>query len=335
MSRGSPTAKKQKRRRSPSPSPVREGDDSRTPKRQRSTSDSSDRTPPRKTVTTTTRERGRAASYTRTPPTRQDQRRDTRTVPRGIGPDRGYSPPPREPESRWPQVGVDERTGPEHHRAVRSTSNLDNLWPLWTSLARDEPHRTALINTVERQVIRAELHAMMGGPIATRANIIMDGRPKTITSTHDSKSFRQADVRVSNGTHRQNTVWNTSVHDTEVDTIRDVRNWAQGLSAEQLRDARDIVIQIVGTSGPCEACKDRLRFMVNDIEDEWHNRTGIPKSELPNIQLWSYYGNPPEVHDRGPYRDVLNGWDGDVTPADLTFVNRNNRNQLVREHQIL
>jgi hypothetical protein len=332
---GRATSPKKKRKRSPSPLP-RRGDDTRTTKRERSDSDTSpDRTPPRRT-TTTTQNRGRSTSYSRTPPTRQVQRQYTRTVPRGVGPQRGYSPPPRRPVPRWPEVGVGEVTTADQRLGVRVSRDLGKLWDLWKDLVRNEPHRTGLIDTVERQIIRTELDHMMGGPNATRANLQIDGRPKAITEYRDSQTDRTPDERRTDGSDRARTVWNQSLRDTEVSTIRDIKDWASGLTRDELDGAQEITVQLVGTSGPCEACKDRVRFMAQDIVDEWHDRTGLPLDRLPEVRVMSYYGNPPEPrYTRGGYTDVRNGWVGDPTPGDLGFVNKLNWNQDVREHEVI
>lgn len=270
------------------------------------------------------------------PRSKQQQRLDNNNTQPSV--DTTTSPPtPVTANPNWPTVGTGEVTTPAHIKAVRTTWDVNQLANLWEDLATREPDRADLIKVVQRQIISTELFGMMGGPNASRANIQVDGMPMTITATRDSKSWRKPDVLRTTGTRREQVVWNSSLRDTEVDTIRDIKAWANTLSRDALAEANEIIIDLVGTSGPCDACKDRLDLMANDVMNEWSRRTGLPLDKLPELQVWSYYGNPPEnkVPERGGYDDVRNGWLGDRTPQDLEFRNSNGYNQWVREHPVI
>lgn len=318
----SPTIKKRKRSLSPPPKKNEKSETSRTSKRDKF--DSSEKTSSRRSSVTTDYQSSR-------PRTKQEQRRNTMSL------SSRHSPPVR-PRPVWPSIGTGEVTGQQHHDAVWGEWNTDKLIKLWDDLADNEPHRGDLIRTVQRQLIRAQLYKMMGGgiPNQTLANIQIDGSRRTTTDPRKAKEYRVADKRRTSGSYREREVWNASLHDTEVDTVRDIEAWADRVSKEKLEESGVVAIDLVGTSGPCEACKERLALMADRILDGWSRKHNLRMDQLPELQLWSYYGNPPDkLYPRGPFDDVRNGWLGDATPGDLTFTNRAHNEQLVREHRVV
>src|SRR6266498_2738392 len=212
------------------------------------------------------------------------------TTPRrttALGPPTGR--PPTKQQLRldttyWPTIGKGEKTSQENIDAVRLTWNMKKLADLWEALATERPHRTDLMSTVGRQIIRQQLREMMGHNIATQANIQVDGVIKRITPPRDVKQVKKPDVTLGRGTDRELAVWNASRYDAEVDTIRDVISWANTLNPKTLAEMRQIVIQLVGTSGPCEACKSRLLKMANAMLDKWAKDSGIPRDKLPELR---------------------------------------------------
>jgi hypothetical protein len=271
---------------------------------------------------------------TKGPPTKQTQRQDTLTRPPGVG---ATADPPVMIRAvrRWPTIGTGEATDDGHIAAVRNTADLNKLFGLWRDLATQEPHRARLIQTVKDQIIRVQLWEMMGENIATRANIHLDDVPAVSTMARDVKTDRVHDRRRTVGTLREREVWNASLTDSEVDTIRDVTAWAKKVDRQTLAATERIVVQVVGTSGPCEACKQRLTNMANDLVNEWSRTTGLRKDQLPEVQIWSYYGNPTKTFERGGFKDVRNGWVGDRTPPELTFKNKGGDDQLVKVHPLV
>jgi hypothetical protein len=228
-------------------------------------------------------------------------------------------------------------TGQQHLDAVKREWDTEKLIELWDDLADKEPDRRDLIRTVQRQLIRAQLDKMMGGgiPNQTLANIQIDGSRRTTTDPRRAREYRAPDERRTTGSFREREVWNASLHDTEVDTVRDIEAWADRVTKGKLEESDLVAIDLVGTTGPCEACKERLTLMADRIMDGWSRKHNLRMDELPELQLWSYYGNPPDnLYPRGPFNDVRNGWLGDPTPGDLTFTNRARKEQLVREHRV-
>jgi hypothetical protein len=297
------------------------------PGRQKSDAPGTTTTTPKKDVD----EKGTAKKPPTGPPTKQEQRQTTRTGPPTVG---VTADPPVTVRvgPRMPTVGIGEVTTDEHITAVRNTGDANTLARLLGELVAGEPHRTGLIRTVRRQIIRIQLREMMGGPIATRANIELDGMPSGATPLRDVKAQRKKDTIRRDGTERQTAVWNSSLTDSEVDTIRDIKVWAGRQTRQTLADTDKVLIQLVGTSGPCEACKQRLFIMANGIVDEWSRRTGLRKDQLPEVEVQSFYGNPPKYFERMGYTDVLNGWWNDPTPPDMRFRNKKGDVQDVREH---
>lgn len=268
------------------------------------------------------------------PPTKQQQRQGVRTRSPGVDP--RTSPPPRyQFVPRWPRVGDNEVTDDGHLAAVATSTDVRKLFRLWCDLVDQEPHRSGLIRTVERQLIRAQLHGMMGKNISTRANIQLDGVPSHISPLRNVKAVRHRDKERWDGTERQNLVWNSSTGDAEVDTIRDLKAWAGKQTRETLANTDKVLIQLVGTSGPCEACKRRIAIAANEIVDYWHAKTGLRKDQLPEVEVYSYYGNPPKPWERQGYDDVFNGWKDDYTPSDLWFRRQDGGSQSVREHRMV
>lgn len=292
-----------------------------------------------KTTTTTPKkdvdEKGPAKKTLTGPPTKQKQRQITRTGPPTVG--ATADPPVMISGPRLPKVGIGEVTTNEHITAVRSSGNANMLADLLGELVAREPHRSGLIRTVRRQIIRLQLHGMMGGPIATRANIELDGMPSRATPLRNVKARRKPDNKLTKGTPSEVAVWNSSRADSEVDTIRDIEQWAGSLTRQTLANTDKVLIQLVGTSGPCDACKRRLFIMANKIVAKWSSTTGLRKDQLPEVEVQSFYGNPPKYFERmnderTKYYDVLNGWWDDPTPPDMTFRNQKGDVQEVREH---
>lgn len=215
---------------------------------------------------------------------------------------------------------------------IRNQWNPNTLFDLWDGLGGENGRRWDLIDEVEGQLIRAQLREMMGGPIATRANIQVDGEIHSMTRTRDVNTVTVEDTPMASwqGGYDERTVWNASLRDAEVDTIRDIRAWADRQTPESLRGKKQVLIQIPGVSGPCDACKQRLTNMANDILDSWVAK-GVPEDKLPQLRIESYYGNPTKEFTR---RQVpsRNGWLGDPTPRNLTFVNQEGNTQYVRQH---
>lgn len=319
----SPTRKRKyvpKKDTTPSKAPRREYDSTPRTAPQR---EDDDRTPPRRVYVPTT---GRRTP----PPSKQQQRSYTGSRPTD------KRPPTRAPRytaGRQPRIGVGERFSPDHVTWVRNQWNPDALFDLWDGLGGENGRRWNLINEVEGQLIRAQLREMMGGPIATRANIQVDGEIYSMTPTRDVSSVRIGDTPMDSSDEEdsdERTVWNASLKDAEVDTIEDIRIWAGRQTVESLRGKKQVLIQIPGVSGPCDACKRRLTNMADAILDSWVDM-GVPEDKLPQLRIESYYGNPTAMFTRHrvPSR---NGWLGDRTPGDLTFVNKKGYTQNVRQH---
>lgn len=260
------------------------------------------------------------------PPTKQSIRSNTRSR------DTTVRERPREIRPVWPKIGVGEKSSPEHFAAIWSTWDVKTLYELWRDLASEDEPRWDLIKTTQDQLIRHELREMMGGNIATRANIQIDGMVDTITQTRDVNHITKADttLKPGQGTIRERAVWNHSLEDAEVDTVRDIQNWADSQTPESLAGRKQIIIQIPGVSGPCDACKKRLTIMADGILDSWV-RKGVPQDQLPQLQLESYYGNPTKVFSRGGYPS-RNGWEDDIRPPQLLFVNKAGNRQRVQAH---
>src|SRR6266498_3354365 len=235
--------------------------------------------------TTTPRRTTALGPPTGRPPTKQQLRLDTTYRPPGVStPTTITRLAAPQPLLRWPTIGKGEKTSQENIDAVRLTWNMKKLADLWEALATERPRRTDLMSTVGRQIIRQQLREMMGHNIATQANIQVDGVIKRITPPRDVKQVKKPDVTLGRGTDRELAVWNASRYDAEVDTIRDVISWANTLNPKTLAEMRQIVIQLVGTSGPCEACKSRLLKMANAMLDKWAKDSGIPRDKLPELR---------------------------------------------------
>ena len=231
-----------------------------------------------------------------------------------------------------PTIGVNEASSPEHRTAIRNTWNPDTLFDLWDGLGGEDRPRWDLIKVVEGQLIRAQLRNMMGGPIATRANIQVDGEISTMTQPRDVDHITTPGLPMNDneGTRAERTVWNSSLKDAEVDTIRDIYAWADRQTVDSLRGKKQVIIQIPGVSGPCDACKRRLNRMANGILNTWEDK-GVPRDKLPQLRIESYYGNPTKVFSRKGFPS-RNGWEGDPMPQGLDFRNRAGNDQRVRTH---
>jgi hypothetical protein len=293
-------------------------------------------TPEKATETTTTTPRkddGKAPSARKNtsppsgrPPTKQSIRSTTRSRDTTVR----EQPPKIRPV--WPKIGVGEKTSDGHIAAVRNTWDLKTLFDLWVDLANEDEPRWDLIKTVQDQLIRNELREMMGGNIATRAYIQVDGEIDTVTQTRDVNHITKADtpLRRGQGTAWERGVWNHSLEDAEVDTIRDIQAWADRQTPESLAGRQQIIIQIPGVSGPCDGCKQRLAIMADGILAGWVKK-GVPQDQLPQLRIESYYGNPSRVYNRSGFFS-RNGWSGDPTPPELNFINWAGRDQPVQAH---
>lgn len=294
-------------------------------------------TPPRNTAPTrgrpTVRPQGSGPSGDRPPVrSRQQQIRDTTAPPPGRGAPRTTGTPAHQPAPpRLPTIGVGEGTTPGHTTAIRNTWDMRQLGNLWAGLASEPNPRTALIKVVQRQIIRTQLRELMGGNISTRANISVDGTLDYITRTRDVTKVKTPDQNLTTGSPRAVGVWNASVYDAEVDTVRDIKTWAEGFDP---RGKADIVIDLVGTSGPCEACQSRMKNMANEVLDAWAKKYDVARTSLPQLKIVSYYGNAPgKPFSRNGYT-TYNGWPGDRSRRDLEFTNKAGWNQFVMEHEL-
>lgn len=237
-------------------------------------------------------------------------------------------------EPIWPKIGEAE-TAPGHIVAVQSEWDRDTLVRLWQGLATENPRRDSLIELVKHQVIRQELRELVGGDITTMANIQVDDSPVEITTPRNVYKVGQPDDEIVEGpenSERLVEIWNRSLKDSEVDTIKDIKKWADTVDPQELA-GKKITMQIVGNCGPCDACKVRLERMADAILDRWHER-GVPREKLPRLQLWSYYSNDPNMtFSRGRF-DVRDGWlEDDFVPA-MTFTSKKDREAGVRVHQM-
>jgi hypothetical protein len=70
--------------------------------------------------------------------------------------------------------------------------------------------------------------------------------------------------------------------------------------------------------------------MADGILDGWV-RKGVPKDQLPQLQVESYYGNPTKVYSRQGFPS-RNGWEGDQTPEYMSFTNKAGSPQKIRQH---
>jgi hypothetical protein len=217
---------------------------------------------------------------------------------------------------------------------VRRSWDLNALRQLRTDLTAEYPRTQTLIDCVQAQIVRCELRAMMGGSIATCANVYADDKLLHTTRMRDVKLVAVPDERLGqdDGPRRTVELWNRSLKDAEVDTIKDVVAWARTVDATHMITRKRIVIEVVGVSGPCEACQQRLALMAETILAIWAEATG-QTAPLPLLAVRSYYGNPSRGFPRGSYL-VLNGWSGDGTPANLAFVNQVGWHQPVHEHEV-
>lgn len=258
------------------------------------------------------------------PPTKQSIRSNTRSR------DTTVRERPREIRPVWPTIGVGEKSRPEHFAAIWSTWDVKTLYELWRDLASEDEPRWDLIKTTQDQLLRHELREMMGGSIATRANIQVDGMIEVVTQTRDVDHITKADTPLKpwQGTPTEREVWNHSLLDAEVDTIRDIQNWANSQTAESLAGRQQVIIQIPGVSGPCDACKKRLEIMADGILESWV-RKGVPRDQLPQLQIESFYGNPTKVFKRGKSWS-RNGWEDSARPPQLVFVNKAGNRQRVQ-----
>src|SRR5262245_49892817 len=117
------------------------------------------------------------------PRTKQEQRDGNLLRP---SPVLDTTPPPIYPAHLdppgWPRIGLGDATTDDNLRAVEDTWSMRRLQELHRDLLTEQPRRQALINTVERQVVRCELYDFMGGAITTKANIYLDGQLQSSTT---------------------------------------------------------------------------------------------------------------------------------------------------------
>jgi hypothetical protein len=240
------------------------------------------------------------------------------------------------PPTDWPRIGVGEKTTRSHLTTIRQTWDDRPLRELHGDLRVEEPRRPELIAAVEQQIIRCELYELMGSNITTLAYIYAGDRLLMTTESRDVKlnDVEDQPLEVGSGySRRVITMWNASLRDSEVATIKDVLDWARTVDATYMATRPNIVINVIGTSGPCESCQERLTNMANDLLNYWHEQTGIAINELPQLEVWSYYGNPSKEFKRGQYW-VTNGWASDGQQQRLAFRNKAGRDQGVRQHQV-
>jgi hypothetical protein len=217
---------------------------------------------------------------------------------------------------------------------VRRSWDLAALIQLRSDLTAEYPRTQTLIDCVDAQIVRCQLRAMMGGSITTRANVFIDDKLQFTSKTRDVKLVTVSDDELGKdgGSPRTVQLWNRSLKDAEVATIHDVISWARTVEPSWIIARKKVVIEVVGVSGPCEACQRRLAVMAETVLGIWARGSGgsVP---LPLLEVRSYYGNPSKGFDRGSYV-VRNGWADDGTPANLSFTNRAGWHQPVREHDL-
>jgi hypothetical protein len=225
--------------------------------------------------------------------------------------------------------GSGEPVNPGHVTAIQNNFDSTEMTTLLAGLERETPRRADLVTAARRQLIRAQLYDIMTGKITTLTNIHADGEYLGSTVPRVVSPNTVPDRKLTTGTPRENTVWNASLKDSEVDTIRDIKGWAADFDP---RGKADILMDLVGTSGPCEACQARMRNMGSEIMDFWSKKYGVPVSDLPQLRIVSYYGSNPRVpFPRGAY-DTYNGWPADQSQPDMEFTNKKNWNQFVQVH---
>lgn len=239
----------------------------------------------------------------------------------------------------WPQVGTmgDDRKTDLHIRTIRNTWEIAPLQILLRDLGAEHPRRERLITTVEQQIVRCELNEFMGGSIATQANIVADGKSLLTTSPRDVKLIQVEDDPLESGSgysRRQIALWNASLKDAEVATIEDIKFWARQVNSEYIVSRREITIEIVGTSGPCESCQERLSKLAVWLLDHWSAQTGVPVGDLPKLEVWSYYGNRSKEFKRAGYF-VRNGWAADGAAQRLVFTSKKGIPTEVKEHRVV
>lgn len=247
-------------------------------------------------------------------------------------------PPVQSPSaSQRLRVGVLDGTPAAHLRKIGNTWDEESLKELLRELSSEYPTRPELIAAVDQQLIRCELYEFMGSNISTMANIYVDDKLSKTTTARDVKLNDVADVPLERGaaySKRLIALWNASLYDSEVATIQDVLAWATTLHPEYIPGRRMIRIDIIGTSGPCESCQERLRKMADDLINYFHEQTNVAKDELPPLEVWAIYGNPSKSYKRAGYF-VTNGWASDGVQQRLAFTNKAGWKQKVRQHQVL
>lgn len=261
--------------------------------------------------------------------TRQQQVQATRNRPSaGPTPVRPAPAPvrPSAPPPVLPTPGVGEQATEEHTQAVRNEYNVATLTALYKGLAAEQPRRADLLKDVERQIIRAQLAEMVGKSMKARANIQIDGQ--LVADTVPRKVGWAVDNKITSKDKRRKMVWDASVTDAEVGTIGDIKRWADGVELSALQGKGEIVIQLVGTSGPCEACQARLTTMANQVLTDWATKFDVPKTSLPPVKIMCYYGNNPgEPFTRGGYT-TYNGWRGDRPDGEMSYYRDGSRHSI-------
>jgi hypothetical protein len=280
----------------------------------------------------------------RTPLEDSPPRRNNRPPDRGAPAVRGrnlqrtftnYRAAPRQVETRKPRPGQDARTDRAHIEWVKQAYDHDELFDLRIALEREDPQRRDLLDEVERQLIKVEIRKTMGYDISTTANIYVAGGLHKTTARRAVSDDIAPDDRSNARDDKVRELWNRSLTDSEVDTIRDIKKWANEVGLEEIK-GEEVRIQLIGNTGPCDSCKLRLRYMTEDVMNIWRDR-GIEDKDLPDLKLWSYYANSPDQGQRRGGYTIYNGWPEDPRVGPDWQIPSAKTGQIcyVRQHEIL